>query len=144
MTVPTLTGPATGGPGGIPARPALGTQLLRRKPIAQMVSEAEDNGGGPRLVRSFGVLQLTMISVGATLGTGILVILGESVPLAGPAIWISFAIAIRRLVSPAMAEGTTTMSWPIAFHRATRRATLRMRSMVPTEVPPNFWTIKAM
>ena len=34
-----------------------------------------------------------MISVGATLGTGILVILGESVPLAGPAIWISFAIA---------------------------------------------------
>jgi APA family basic amino acid/polyamine antiporter len=31
--------------------------------------------------------------VGATLGTGILVILGESVPLAGPAIWISFAIA---------------------------------------------------
>ena len=34
-----------------------------------------------------------MISVGATLGTGILVILGQSVPLAGPAIWISFAIA---------------------------------------------------
>ncbi|WP_406633428.1 amino acid permease [Pseudarthrobacter quantipunctorum] len=93
MTVPTLTGPATGAPGGTPARPALGAQLLRRKPIAQMVSEAENNGGGPRLVRSFGVLQLTMISVGATLGTGILVILGESVPLAGPAIWISFAIA---------------------------------------------------
>jgi APA family basic amino acid/polyamine antiporter len=58
-----------------------------------MVSEAESASGGPRLVRSFGVLQLTMISVGATLGTGILVILGESVPLAGPAIWISFAIA---------------------------------------------------
>ena len=34
-----------------------------------------------------------MISVGATLGTGILVILGESVPLAGRRPWISFAIA---------------------------------------------------
>src|SRR5205085_5498697 len=27
---------------------------------------------------------------------------------------------------------------------ATRRATLRMRSTVPTEVPPYFWTIRAM
>lgn len=34
-----------------------------------------------------------MISVGATLGTGILVILGDSVPLAGPAVFISFLIA---------------------------------------------------
>ncbi|MDD1478420.1 amino acid permease [Arthrobacter sp. H16F315] len=90
MTVPTLMGerpPATTG------RPGLAAQLLRRKPIGQLVSEAETGHGGTRLVRSFGVLQLTMISVGATLGTGILVILGESVPLAGPAIWISFAIA---------------------------------------------------
>ncbi len=90
MTVPTLIGerpPATAG------RPGLTAQLLRRKPIGQLVSEAETGHGGTRLVRSFGVLQLTMISVGATLGTGILVILGESVPLAGPAIWISFAIA---------------------------------------------------
>ncbi|MET1088823.1 MAG: amino acid permease, partial [Arthrobacter sp.] len=90
MTVPTLSGRTAAAPA---ARPALGAQLLRRKPIAQMVSETESAGSGPRLVRSFGVLQLTMISVGATLGTGILVILGESVPLAGPAIWISFAIA---------------------------------------------------
>ena len=89
MTVPTLTGrqPAAA------RRPGLAAQLLRRKPIGQMVSEAENGQGGPKLVRSFGVLQLTMISVGATLGTGILVILGESVPLAGPAIWISFVIA---------------------------------------------------
>ena len=90
MTVPTLIGerpPATTG------RPGLTAQLLRRKPIGQLVSEAETGHGGTKLVRSFGVLQLTMISVGATLGTGILVILGESVPLAGPAIWISFAIA---------------------------------------------------
>ncbi|RNL58051.1 amino acid permease [Arthrobacter oryzae] len=90
MTVPTLAGerpPAAAG------RPGLAAQLLRRKPIGQLVSEAESGHGGTGLIRSFGVLQLTMISVGATLGTGILVILGDSVPLAGPAIWIAFAIA---------------------------------------------------
>ena len=90
MTVPTLIDER---PPATTSRPGLAAQLLRRKPIGQLVSEAETGHGGTRLVRSFGVLQLTMISVGATLGTGILVILGESVPLAGPAIWISFAIA---------------------------------------------------
>ncbi|MDI2021528.1 putative amino acid permease YhdG [Paenarthrobacter nicotinovorans] len=90
VTVPVNTeNPAAVGA----ARPSLGAQLLRRKPIGQMVSESGSGEGGTPLVRSFGVLQLTMISVGATLGTGILVILGESVPLAGPAIWISFVIA---------------------------------------------------
>ncbi|MBT2548348.1 amino acid permease [Arthrobacter sp. ISL-65] len=90
MTVPTQAGQRPPVQAG---RLGLAAQLLRRKPIGQMVQEAETGHGGTRLVRSFGVMQLTMISVGATLGTGILVILGESVPLAGPAIWISFAIA---------------------------------------------------
>lgn len=90
MTVPTLAGER---PPAATGRPGLAAQLLRRKPIGQLVSEAETGHGGTRLVRSFGVFQLTMISVGATLGTGILVILGDSVPLAGPAIWIAFAIA---------------------------------------------------
>ncbi|WP_449374615.1 amino acid permease [Arthrobacter psychrolactophilus] len=58
-----------------------------------MVHEAGSGTEGRKLVRSFGVLQLTMISVGATLGTGIFVILGDSVPMAGPAIFISFLIA---------------------------------------------------
>jgi len=75
----------------------LGSQLLRRKPLGQMLNEAgtgaDGSSGGPRLRRSLGVWQLTMISVGATLGTGIFVVLGASVPLAGPAIWISFLVA---------------------------------------------------
>ena len=74
------------------SKTSLARQLLRRKSIVQMESEAADHRGGT-LRRSFGVLQLTMISVGATLGTGILVILGEAVPVAGPAVWISFVVA---------------------------------------------------
>ena len=57
---------------------------------------------------------------------------------------ISLASAISRLVSPDMAEGTTTSWCPCAFQRATRLATFLMRSVEPTEVPPNFWTISAM
>ncbi|PQZ98891.1 amino acid permease [Arthrobacter sp. MYb211] len=72
---------------------ALGPQLRRRKSISSMLREAETNSGHGQLRRSLGVVQLTMISIGATMGTGILVILGATVPIAGPAIWISFVIA---------------------------------------------------
>ncbi|MDN5877823.1 MAG: amino acid permease, partial [Brevibacterium sp.] len=73
-------------------RPRLTSQLARRKSIASMVedTQAASTGG---LRRTFGVFQLTMISVGATLGTGILVILGEAVPIAGPAVWLAFILA---------------------------------------------------
>ena len=57
---------------------------------------------------------------------------------------ISFASAINRLVSPDMAEGTTTTWCPCAFQCATRLATFLMRSVEPTEVPPNFWTMSDM
>jgi hypothetical protein len=46
--------------------------------------------------------------------------------------------AMRRLVSPDMADTTTTTWWPSILNLATRSATLRMRSMEPTEVPPYF------
>src|SRR5688572_26758429 len=42
-----------------------------------------------------------------------------------------------------MAEGTTTSWWPCAANRAMRRATSRIRSGLPMEVPPYFWTIRA-
>ncbi|WP_344884074.1 amino acid permease [Zhihengliuella alba] len=76
-------------------REPLARQLKRRKPIEQMVAASGTDGspGGGRLKRSLGLWQLTMISVGATLGTGIFVVLGSSVPMAGPAVWISFLIA---------------------------------------------------
>ncbi len=53
----------------------------------------------------------------------------------------SLASPSRRLVSPAIAEGTTTSLWPSSTKRATRLATSRMRSGLPMEVPPYFWTI---
>ncbi|EMQ98505.1 amino acid permease [Paeniglutamicibacter gangotriensis] len=75
-------------------RPTLRQQLGARKPIEAFIAEAGNGtGDGPQLRRTLGLLHLTMISVGATLGTGIFVVLSSSVPMAGPAVWISFAIA---------------------------------------------------
>ncbi len=72
---------------------SLRQQLARRKPIEDLQAEAARGVDGEPLRRSLGVWHLTMISVGATLGTGILVVLGTAVPLAGPAVWISFVLA---------------------------------------------------
>lgn len=65
----------------------IGARVLRRKPIDQLTHP------GSELKRTMGVGHLTMISIGATLGTGIFVVLGEAVPLAGPAIVVSFILA---------------------------------------------------
>ena len=48
------------------------------------------------------------------------------------------ASPINRSVSPAMAETTTTTSWPAARAKVARRATFLIRSGSPTEVPPYF------
>src|SRR6476660_8026227 len=57
---------------------------------------------------------------------------------------ISFAKPIRRLVSPDIADGTTTIWWPASCHFATRFATFLMRSVEPIDVPPYLWTINAI
>ena len=48
------------------------------------------------------------------------------------------------LVVPDMAETTTATSCPASVSRFTWRATLRMRSISATEVPPNFMTRRLM
>lgn len=72
--------------------PGLGARLMRRKPVDQLVAEG-GRGEGGALRRSLSMWQLTMISIGATLGTGIFVVLGEATPLAGPAVAVAFVLA---------------------------------------------------
>jgi len=65
----------------------LGRLLIRTKPL---------HGGGDGevgLSRSLGFFSLTMLGVGATIGTGIFFTLAETVPKAGPAAILSFLIA---------------------------------------------------
>ncbi|MEZ7157949.1 amino acid permease [Streptomyces sp. MAD19A] len=83
--------PHNGGPSAPHSRGAV-MRLMRRKPVERLVAEGGQGEGGT-LRRSLGLWQLTMISIGATLGTGIFVVLGEAVPKAGPAVTLSFVIA---------------------------------------------------
>ncbi|MFE7118284.1 amino acid permease, partial [Streptomyces sp. NPDC057654] len=85
--------PPAADPGRPPRQPAGPLRrVMRRKPVELLVAESGQGEGGS-LRRSLGMWQLTMISIGATLGTGIFVVLGEAVPKAGPAVMISFVLA---------------------------------------------------
>ena len=67
---------------------------LRRKPIEKLTGEVAGTPGDPdHLGRSITLFQLVMFGVGATIGTGIFFVLSETVPVAGPAVIVSFAIA---------------------------------------------------
>lgn len=66
--------------------------LFRRKPV-----EGKDAPGGgagePHLKRSIGTFQLTLFGVGATVGTGIFIVVPEAISKAGPAVLLAFVIA---------------------------------------------------
>jgi APA family basic amino acid/polyamine antiporter len=76
-----------GGPQGRPS--GVAARLTRRQDVGALAAEAS----GSPLRRTMGLWQLTLLSVGATLGTGVFVVLGQAVPEAGPAIIVSFVLA---------------------------------------------------
>ena len=103
------------------ARLSLATQLRQRKPLEAFAAESDasaaaatDSAGRPRLRRSLGVWHLTAISIGATLGTGILVVLGTAVPLAGPAVWIAFVLAGVAAMLSALSYAEMAGSVPVS------------------------------
>jgi amino acid transporter len=76
-----------GGPSGLRAK------VLRRKPVTAMTAETGADSEGGELQRTIGLFQLTLFGVGATIGTGIFIVLSQAVPVAGPAVIWSFVIA---------------------------------------------------
>ncbi|MFE0105990.1 amino acid permease [Streptomyces sp. NPDC059009] len=98
---------------GGPSAPGLGLRLMRRKPVERLVAEGGQGEGGS-LRRSLGMWQLTMISIGATLGTGIFVVLGEAVPKAGPAVTLSFVIAGLTALFSALSYAELAGTIPVA------------------------------
>ncbi len=74
--------------------PTARQSLLRKKPVGAFVSETGANvEGGGELDRSLGLFQLTALGIGATVGTGIFIVLSDAVPTAGPGVILSFVIA---------------------------------------------------
>jgi APA family basic amino acid/polyamine antiporter len=68
-------------------------QLFRTKPLEAILAEAEESGEGT-LKKTLGVTALTLLGVGAIIGTGIFVLTGQAAgKYAGPAVVISMIIA---------------------------------------------------
>ncbi|WWR52355.1 amino acid permease [Streptomyces sp. SCSIO 30461] len=105
--------PVTPQQGATGPKPGLGARLMRRKPVETLVAEGGQGEGGS-LRRSLTMWQLTMISIGATLGTGIFVVLGEATPLAGPAVAISFVLAGLTALFSALSYAELAGSIPVS------------------------------
>jgi APA family basic amino acid/polyamine antiporter len=65
--------------------------LFETKPVDKLVADTEDASSS--LKRAVGLLDLTALGIGAVIGTGIFVILGEAIGDSGPAIILSFVLA---------------------------------------------------
>ncbi|TYB67816.1 amino acid permease [Nonomuraea sp. PA05] len=88
-------------------------RLLRTKPTERIVAEG-GHGEGGELRRTMSLWQLTLFSVGATLGTGIFVILGQAVPKAGPAVVLSFVLAAVTALFSALSYAELAGTIPVS------------------------------
>ncbi|MET0415738.1 MAG: amino acid permease, partial [Actinoplanes sp.] len=68
--------------------------VMRTKPVEDVLAQGDDEGGGPRLRRRLGPLDLMGFGIGIVIGTGIFTLTGvEARQHAGPAVVVSFALA---------------------------------------------------
>ncbi|MGW1677773.1 amino acid permease [Saccharopolyspora sp. NPDC002376] len=84
--------------------------LMRVKPAEQLA----DEGSHTQLRRTLGLIPLVALSVGATLGTGIFVVLAEAAPAAGPAVVVSFVLAGLAALCSALAYAELAGSVPVS------------------------------
>jgi APA family basic amino acid/polyamine antiporter len=82
-----------------------------RKPTEMLVRET---GGDQGLKRAVGVLDLTALGIGAIIGTGIFVIIGEAIGVAGPSIVLSFALAGITCLFSALSYGELASTIPVS------------------------------
>ncbi len=84
--------------------------LLRVKPAERLATE----GSHSELNRTLGLVPLVALSVGATLGTGIFVVLAEAAPAAGPAVVLSFVLAGLAALCSALSYAELAGSVPVS------------------------------
>ncbi|MFL6018043.1 MAG: amino acid permease [Gaiellaceae bacterium] len=82
-----------------------------RKPTEHLARETSGEEG---LKRAVGVLDLTALGIGAIIGTGIFVIIGEAIGDSGPSIVISFALAGVTCLFSALSYGELASSIPVS------------------------------
>jgi APA family basic amino acid/polyamine antiporter len=80
------------------------------KPTDQLIETAE----GTRLRRAVGALDLTALGIGAIIGTGIFVIIGEAIADSGPGIVVSFVLAGVTCVFSALCYAELASTLPVS------------------------------
>jgi APA family basic amino acid/polyamine antiporter len=90
-----------------PARRGIGA----KKPITALGADGESGDG---LERAVGALDLTALGIGAIIGTGIFVIIGEAIGDSGPAIVLSFVLAGITCVFSALSYAELAASIPVS------------------------------
>ena len=86
--------------------------LFVTKPVDRLVADTEADGGTLR--RAVGLLDLTALGIGAVIGTGIFVILGEAIGDSGPAIILSFALAGLTCMFSALSYAELSSTIPVS------------------------------
>ena len=72
--------------------------LFAIRDVSSLLTETHETGH--ELKRAVSSWQLTAMGVGAIIGTGIFVVIGEGAAIAGPAVILSFALAALACVFP--------------------------------------------
>ena len=91
-------------------RPAPSYGPLSRKPHRTLIADSESSG----LRRSVGALDLTALGVGAIIGTGIFVIIGEAISQTGASVVISFVLAGLTCAFSALSYAELSSTIPIS------------------------------
>jgi basic amino acid/polyamine antiporter, APA family len=86
--------------------------LFATKPAQALVKEAEERGH--QLRRVVGLLDLSALGLGAIIGTGIFVIIGEAITDSGPSILLSFVLAGVTCAFSALAYAELASTIPVA------------------------------
>ena len=88
------------------------TGAFSTKPVDALVADTQDKRH--QLARSVGLLDLSALGLGAIIGTGIFVILGEAIGDAGPAIILSFVLAGVTCAFSALSYAELASTIPVA------------------------------
>ena len=87
-----------------------GRGIFAIRPVSGLVQESSEGG----LKRSVGALDLTALGLGAIIGTGIFVVIGEGVQIAGPAVVWSFVLAGFTCLFSALCYAELASSIPVS------------------------------
>jgi basic amino acid/polyamine antiporter, APA family len=88
--------------------------ILSRKPTDVLIAETRGDDSEHGLKRAVGVLDLTALGIGAVIGTGIFVIIGEAIGDSGPSIIISFVLAGVTCLFSALSYSELASSIPVS------------------------------